>query len=54
MGLLFRPGTAQHLSMFLIDLSMFTSVQLCYTIYTVKGTEQETAHKELKKNKKSS
>lgn len=53
MGLLFT-GRLQHLSMFLHDLSMSISVWLCYTIYTVKGTEQETAHKEFQKNKKSS
>lgn len=49
MGLLFRPGAAQHLSIFLRDLSMFISALPWYTIYTVKGTRQETAHKEFQK-----
>lgn len=50
-GTPFRPGGLQHLSMFLIDLSMFISAWVCYTIYTVKGTKQETAHKEFQKKK---
>ena len=48
MGLLF-PGAAQHLSIFLIDLSMSIFVLPWYTIYTVKGTKQETTRKEFSK-----
>ena len=49
MGLLFRPGGSQHLSIFLRDLSMFISTLPWYTIYTVKGTRQEATRKEFKK-----
>ena len=49
MGLLFRPGAPQHLSIFSHDLSMFISTLSWYTIYTVKGTRQETTRKEFQK-----
>lgn len=49
MGLLFRPGGPQYLSIFLRDLSMFISTLPWYTIYTVKGTRQEATRKEFQK-----